>query len=102
MSLEGLGRRTETPAAKKSKERFKGTPKGAWNPAMSRKLKLGDRVRVTWKSRVVGYSPGDKGTVRAGPMILHGQALTFYLVMMDRDDQPRAIPFNADEVEPDT
>ena len=68
---------------------------------MSVTLKVGDRVRVTARSRVKGYEPGDKGHVVRGPKTLPDCTEPYYLVVMDRDSWSRTVPFDADEVEAD-
>jgi hypothetical protein len=65
-------------------------------------LRPGDRVRVTRKSRLPGYRPGDRGWVRAGPEKVAGSELRFYLVAFKgrvRDKAPAV--FAEDEIEPD-
>ena len=56
---------------------------------MNREPKMGDRVRVTSRSRVKGYQPGDKGVVLEGPIGYAGSGDTSYVVAMDKD-QPDA------------
>jgi hypothetical protein len=68
---------------------------------MSVTLKVGDRVRVTARSRVKGYEPGDKGHVVRGPKTLPDCTEPYYLVVMDRDSWSRTVPFDADEIEAD-
>jgi hypothetical protein len=68
---------------------------------MSVTLKFGDRVRVTIRSRVKGYEPGDKGHVVEGPKTLPDSTEPYYLVAMDRDRWSRTVPFDADEIEAD-
>jgi hypothetical protein len=64
-------------------------------------LKPGDRVRVTRRSRMRDYHPGDKGVVvrelEAGP---HGTR--YFLVKMDKSDLAQTgRVFIRDEIEPD-
>jgi hypothetical protein len=66
---------------------------------MSVTLRVGDRVRVTIRSRVKGYEPGDKGHVVEGPKTLPDSTQPYYLVAMDRDSWSRTVPFDADEIE---
>jgi hypothetical protein len=64
-------------------------------------LKKGDRVRVTARCRVRGYSPGDKGTVMSGPMDAD-EGLREYSVSMDKDGPAVTAPvFGENEIEPD-
>ena len=51
---------------------------------MSRELKMGDCVRITSRSRVEGYQPGDKGVVLEGPAVYAGASDTSYVVAMDK------------------
>jgi hypothetical protein len=64
-------------------------------------LNVGDRVRVTSRSRVKGYQPGDKGQVVDGPKTLPGRTEPYYLVVLERDGGARTVPFDADEIELD-
>jgi hypothetical protein len=68
---------------------------------MSRQLKLGDRVRVTARSRKEGYQPGDQGTVTHAPKVpLHQEP--YYIVAMDKDGPTRtAVVFTEGEIELD-
>jgi hypothetical protein len=64
---------------------------------MSRKLKPGDRVRVTSANALPGYRPGDTGTVKDGPW--PGVVCDYYAVQMDnKGDDP--VVFLAGEIEP--
>jgi hypothetical protein len=68
---------------------------------MSFPLKLGDRVRVTVRNRMAGYTPGDKGTVlRVSEATATGAH--YYSVAMDKDDPAHSgVVFTEDEIEPD-
>jgi hypothetical protein len=68
---------------------------------MSSKLDKERRVRVTGRSRVAGYAPGDRGTVlRVSASAATGRR--YYIVAMDRDDSSGAgVLFTEDEVEPE-
>jgi hypothetical protein len=69
---------------------------------MSRELKMGDRVRVTPRSRVKGYQAGDKGVVLEGPTAYAGASDTSYVVAMDKDGPgSTSTIFAADDIEPD-
>ncbi len=69
---------------------------------MSRELKMGDRVRVTARSRVKGYQPGDKGVVLEGPTVYAGAGDTSYVVAMGKDGPGvTSTIFSADEIESD-
>jgi hypothetical protein len=69
---------------------------------MSDQLKFGDRVRVTQRSHVEGYQPGDKGIVLEGPASHTGDDQKSYVVAMDKDGPGRtSVIFGADEIEPD-
>jgi hypothetical protein len=68
---------------------------------MSDPLKVGDRVRVSQRSHVRGYQPGDQGTVLEGPTSYTGDAPQTYVVAMDKDGPGHtSIIFGADEIEP--
>jgi len=68
---------------------------------MSEQLKVGDRVRVSQRSHVQGYQPGDKGTVLEGPTRYPGDDQPFYVVSMDKDGPGHtSIIFRANEIEP--
>jgi hypothetical protein len=70
---------------------------------MGPELKLGDRVRVTSRSRVKGYQPGEKGTVLEGPATYAGASERSYVVAMDKDGPAStSTVFTADEIEADT
>jgi hypothetical protein len=65
-------------------------------------MKMGDRVRVTLRSRVKGYQPGDKGVVLEGPTVYADASDTSYVVAMDKDGPgSTSTIFGADEIEPD-
>jgi hypothetical protein len=64
-------------------------------------LKVGDRVRVTSRSRVKGYKPGDRGQVVDGPKTLPDRTEPYYLVVLERDRWLRTVPFDAGEIEAD-
>ena len=65
-------------------------------------MKKGDRVRVTARSRVEGYQPGDKGVVLEGPAVYAGASDTSYVVAMDKDGPgSTSTVFAADDIEPD-
>ena len=69
---------------------------------MSHELKIGDRIRVTARCRMSGYSAGDKGTVLEGPVSYAGASDQSYVVAMDKDGPGRtSIIFGADEIETD-
>jgi hypothetical protein len=69
---------------------------------MSDQLKVGDRVRVTRRSQVQGYQPGDKGMIQGVPgMPVIGDQFQ-YLVAMDKDGGSTRTVFTADEIELDT
>ena len=68
---------------------------------MSNQLKFGDRVRVTQRSQVEGFQPGDTGTVLEEPASNTGDDQPSYVVAMDKDGPGRtSIIFRADEIEP--
>jgi hypothetical protein len=73
----------------------------AAGPFMGVTYKEGDRVRVTPRSRVKGYEPGDRGYVVDGPRTLPDGTEPYYLVVMERDGWSRRVPFDADEIEAD-
>ena len=62
-------------------------------------LKAGDRVRVTMRSRIDGYEPGDEGTV------LHAAwsaGRRYYLVAMDGGElDSTGVIFTEGEIEAD-
>jgi hypothetical protein len=64
-------------------------------------LKAGQRVRVTSRSRIAGYQPGDKGTVlRASVSAATGER--YYSVVMDRDSpDATGVVFAEEEIEAD-
>ena len=66
-----------------------------------RPVKPGDRVRVTVRSHIAGYQPGDKGTVlRETTLAMRGERS--YSVAMDKDDPAKGgVVFRFDEIEPD-
>jgi hypothetical protein len=69
---------------------------------MNRELKMGDRVRVTARSRVKSYQPGDKGVVLEGPTVYDGAGDTSYVVAMDKDGPgSTSAVFSADDIEAD-
>jgi hypothetical protein len=69
---------------------------------MSVTLRVGDRVRVTPRSRVKGYQPGDKGVVLECPTAYAGSGDISYVVAMDKDGLGvTSTIFAADEIEPD-
>jgi hypothetical protein len=67
---------------------------------MSEALKPGDRVRVTLRNRVRGYTFGDKGTVRRGPRKSPISGVVYHVVSMDKDAHAWNVVFNADEITP--
>jgi hypothetical protein len=68
---------------------------------MSDQLKVGDRVRISQRSHVRGYQPGDKGIVLEGPTSYTGDNQPSYVVAMDKDGPGHtSIIFGADEIEP--
>ena len=59
-------------------------------------------MRVTARSRVEGYQPGDKGVVLEGPTVYAGAGDASYVVAMDKDGPGRtSTVFSADDIEPD-
>ena len=68
---------------------------------MSRELRVGDRMRMSLRSRVQDYPPGEKGVVRGGPKNSARSGVVYYLVAMDKDDSGQTTIFNAEEIEPD-
>jgi hypothetical protein len=68
---------------------------------MSSTLKSGDRVRISFRNRVGGYSCGDKGTVRKGPRKSPLRGVVYYVVSMDKNAHAWNVVFKADEIEPD-
>jgi hypothetical protein len=68
---------------------------------MSRRLAIGDKVRVTARNRVRHYQPGDKGRILSGPEVLFEGGMRYYLVSMDKEDPRGWIVFAEDEIEPD-
>ena len=69
--------------------------------AMSRELRVGDRMRMSARSRVEDYPPGEKGVVRGGPKNSARSGVVYYLVAMDKDSPGQTTVFNAEEIEPD-
>jgi hypothetical protein len=68
-------------------------------------LKIGDRVRVTKRSRLRGYHPGEKGTV-IRTLQLNDKGPPIYEATMDKDAPSvkgvfKGVFFDADGVEPD-
>jgi hypothetical protein len=68
-------------------------------------LRPGDRVHVTVNAAMLGYQPGDKGTVLIGPILRKDGGEPFYIVAMDkkstyRNDTSNTI-FCASEIELD-
>ena len=68
---------------------------------MSHELRVGDRMRMSVRSRVEDYPPKAKGVVRGGPKDSARSGVVYYLVAMDKDDPGQTTIFNADEIEPD-
>jgi hypothetical protein len=68
---------------------------------MRRELRVGDRMRMSVRSRVEDYPPGAKGVVRGGPKDSARSGVVYYLVSMDKDDPGQTTIFNAEEIEPD-
>jgi hypothetical protein len=69
---------------------------------MSHELKIGDRIRVTARCRMSGYSAGDKGTVLEGPVSYAGASDQSYVVAMDKDGPGSTTAvFGTDDIEPD-
>ena len=54
-----------------------------------RPVKPGDRVRVTVRSHIAGYQPGDKGTIRRVFKPSSGDEC-YYYVEIDKDDAARS------------
>ena len=66
-----------------------------------RPVKPGDRVRVTVRSHIAGYQPGDKGTIRRVFKPSSGDEC-YYYVEMDKDDPARSWTIFAEgEIEAD-
>jgi hypothetical protein len=65
---------------------------------MTRKPLPGDRVRVTTRTSIPDYFPGDKGTVLRGPEPSEIGADT-YLVAMDDPAGKGVVLFGEDEIE---
>jgi hypothetical protein len=47
---------------------------------MTKPPKVGDRVCITPKNRLTCFLPGDRGEVLAGPEVVAGSKLRYYLV----------------------
>jgi hypothetical protein len=84
-----------------TEEEIEPDPAARLVPRSSKRLKNGDRVRLTVWCRTAGYFPGDQGVV-AGLFHNRGPRRAFYAVRMDKDG-PAAPPvaFHAEEIEPD-
>ena len=67
---------------------------------MAKKAQPGDRVRVTTRTAVPDYLPGDKGTVLRGPELSDG-GVPAYLVAMDYSAGKGVVLFTEDEIEVD-
>jgi hypothetical protein len=66
-----------------------------------KRLKVGDRVRLTAPCRLAGYHPGDTGVVDAGPITPVHSLKVCYRVRMTKDAPGLLMAFLADEIEPD-
>jgi hypothetical protein len=65
-------------------------------------MQRGDRVRVTGRCRLSGYSPGDKGTVARGPLTSSDGTLRYCHVRMDKVEAVgMSVIFTEGEIEPD-
>jgi len=64
---------------------------------MSHELRVGDRMRMSVRSRVEDYPPKAKGVVRGGPKDSARSGVVYYLVAMDKDDPGQTTIFNAEE-----
>ena len=63
-------------------------------------LKVGDRVRVTMRSRIAGYQPGDEGTLLHVAWSPTGGC--YYLVAMDKGElDSTGVIFTVGEIEAD-
>jgi hypothetical protein len=70
-------------------------------PVVCLDLKKGDRVRVTGRSRMYGYQPGDRGTI-VREAVRAPSGTRYYLVAMDKDNPAHAgVVFAEGEIEPD-
>ena len=59
-------------------------------------------MRVTARSRVEGYQPGDNGGVLEGPAVDAGVSDTSYVVAMDKGGPgSTSTVFAAEDIEPD-
>src|SRR5579884_2906238 len=54
-------------------------------PMNRKRLKVGDRVRLTAQNRMNGYGPGDQGVVEAGPITSVDSRKICYRVHMVQD-----------------
>jgi hypothetical protein len=65
---------------------------------MSRKLSRGDRVRLTTANSMLGFKPGEEGTIKQGPYpALAGGH--YYIVQMDNDAGGGPTIFLEEEIE---
>jgi hypothetical protein len=69
-------------------------------PMNRKRLKVGDRVRLTAPNRVDGYRPGDTGVVDAGPITAVHSRKVSYRGRMAKDAPDKLMTFLADEIEP--
>ena len=59
-------------------------------------------MRVTARSRVEGYRPGDKGVAMEGPAVYAGASDTSYVVAMDKGGPgSTSTVYSAEDIEPD-
>lgn len=63
-------------------------------------MKPGDQVRVTWKNRLAGFLPGDRGKILAGPEDDAASMPRFYYVAVQKFQASRVVVFTEDEIEP--
>jgi hypothetical protein len=69
-------------------------------PMTRKRLKVGDRVRLTAQCRLAGYRPGNQGVVRAGAITSVSSQTVSYVIRMAKDAPGMMMTFLADEIEP--
>ena len=68
---------------------------------MTKLPKVGDRVCVTPKNRLTCFLPGDRGEVLAGPEVVAGSKLRYYLVAVEGFRKGGWAVFAEDEIKPE-